>query len=411
MTNNENSIEYENNLSENEVSATVIEEIDVTSEMQSDPTRKDNMFISVHAIEDHIVSSMVNGDNLNDFSQTLFKQSQTAKNTRNYNITSQTTEVINLIKSLLEDYLEESENFEKSFNHFSEKTAARLNSAQQKSESKNPNMQKPSDGALTIIFNPDISELHHSIKLLISKIDIKEYLERQNAKYEKGFPIENKTQKSCLINLTISANLDPEKIDEPYFLELNVPNQSHKTICTINSIVITDTNSKISAFWTNDFLELKEERTDLNNTNTAFDSIKSFLSRKLKKFPNDYTVIHNNLIGYFERTSSYKHEEMISSVIGDYAPKDTNLKIVELAQELGELPSKKKFDTHFDIEKKDIEKKFSRDIQVNDSIVLKTKSHIRDINNTIIATKIDDEKVLVIKKVSDDAYNAFKKEE
>lgn len=414
MNNNEELTILENNITETETAATVIEDSDTIDiqEIIDQPYEEKNMFISVHAIEDHIISKMTNGDNLNDFSQTLFKQSQTAKNTRTYIMTSTTTEVINLTKSLLEDYLSEKEDFEKSFNQFSEKAAARLNNAQQKSELKNLNMQKPSDGALTIIFNPEISNSIHNVKLLISKIDIKEYLERQSGKYEKGLPIENKTQKSCLINLTISKIPYSVKIDEPFYLELNIPNEENdKIICIINSIVITDTNSKISTFWTDGFLELKEERTDLNNTNTAFDSIKSFLSKKLKKYPHDYTVIHNNLIGYFERTSSYKNEEMITSVIGDYTPKDQNLKIAELTQELTELPSKKKFDTHFNIDKKDIEKKFSRDIQVNDSIVLKTKSHIRDISNTIIATIVDDEKVLIIKKVSDDAYNAFKKED
>lgn len=347
------------------------------------------LFISVHAIENHKVADMnMESENLIEFSSSLYYQAEHAKNTKSFTFNSLSTEVISEILKLCKQYLKDEEVFNQDFRISANIISERLNQVQIQSEQRNSTMRPPSDGALTINFSPVITEVSKDFKVLISKIDIKEYLERQHAIYEKGFPIENKTQKSCMIDLSIVND------DE----------------VTINSVLVSDSNSTIAAFWTEFFLEITAIRSNLKNTGDAFDSIKIVLNRSVKnQSPTDYTFLNNNLIGYFQRETDYKHEEMLAQVIGDYKPVNKEFDIKGLKITLEKLPSKMKFDTHFTIDNTEIKKKFSRDINISDSIILKTKSHIDDIKKTIIAA-IDDseEKILIIKNISDEAYDAFK---
>lgn len=162
-------------------------------------------------------------------------------------------------------------------------------------------------------------------KYLIAKVEHKNFVEEEELLVKGGFdPEENKIWKTCIF---ICDEDDGKYVVDEARIFLN------------NSAV----------YWTRDFLELEEMRSDEMNTKDAWRGIEAILSNKLKKnATSDYFVLRSSVISYLRRPNMINYPQMIEDIFGDFVPRDaTEEKINEIKKALHKLPEDKKFDTSF----------------------------------------------------------------
>jgi hypothetical protein len=319
------------------------------------------------------------------FTNKLFIQDSAATNKRGFKFARESSEVAQILKGIISET--ESESFNAIFEAKTDLLAEKLLDAQIKRAERSPGINPPKKGSLVVIY----LKSDNNIKILISKIDQAIFLNLEDAQYKSGLPEEKATQKSCSISY--------KKNGDEYLLE---------------EIIVSDTKAKISSFWYEDFLDLKELTSDESNTSKAFTAIENVLSTYVKKKSSkDFTDLRNNLVGYFQTKPSFKFEDMVEYVIGEYTPDNQEISISTLKEKINKLPEKMDFDTSFNIVVSQIKARFKRTYKVSDKIELRTSDYIEDLKNVIIA-KEDHEyggKILVIRDIDEKLYNTFKVEE
>lgn len=318
------------------------------------------------------------------FTSKVFIQELKAPNKRSFRFASETTELANIVKSIIVN--SDKSNFSSIFESNVHQLAKRLLRAQEKSAANHPGINPPKEGSLVVIY----LKKEDKFDILISKIDQAIILDLEDSLYKSGLPEEHATQKSCSISY--------ELVGDEY--------QQTK-------IEVSDSSPKIATFWVEDFLELDELNTNESNTRNAFNAIDNVLSQYVKKkSKRDYEELRNNLVGYFQRKGSFKFDDMIENVIGEYCPDNEKIVIDDLKNRLNELPKKKDFDTSFNIIVSEIKARFKRSYKVSDKIELRTSDYIEDLKNVILAKEDEyGERVLVIKNIDDKLYDTFKIDE
>jgi hypothetical protein len=228
-------------------------------------------------------------------------------------------------------------------------------------------------------------EYQDELYFLISKVEHESFLNTEDLVRQIGLPYDKKALKTCLIKFTFDDDID--------------------------SIIVSDTNVRISQYWVKDFLELKEKNSNEKNTSTAFNAVDMILSRQIKgKSPSDYTMLRNTLIGYFRTQEEFAFEQMVSSVFGEYQPEKPDLvDMSKIKEEVNKLPDKLGFDKRFTIVGKEISARIKNVVKISDKIELNLKDHIEQLKNVIKSdTTPDGQKVIIIKTENDKAYEMFK---
>ncbi|MCM2983890.1 hypothetical protein M3599_23640 [Niallia circulans] len=354
--------------------------------MQATETKQ--QYVAVYHIDNSINSVTKANINTNDFQLYINKvciEDLNAKNKRSFNYKRETTELSQIIRILLSSINDS--NFLSIFDGKVHTLAERLLDSQDKVFQKRPGINPPKKGSIAVV----CIKTEEYINFLISKIDSENYINVVDSKYEAGLPEENATQKTCSISYKIE--------DSEYQLI---------------EILVSDSNSTISNFWYDDFLELIELKSDQRNTTKAYNTIDKVLSSYVKKkSENDYTHLRNTLTGYFSTRPSFVMEDMIEYVIGSYAPETSEIDINVLKDKIRSLPDKKDFDSAFNIDKSVIKSRFKQTYKISEKMELRTNDYIDELRKTVIA-KIDDklgDKVLIIKNIDDKLYEKFKERE
>lgn len=168
-------------------------------------------------------------------------------------------------------------------------------------------------------------QLEEETAIIFTKVEHESYLSTKRFITEKGVPIEKGNLRTCIIKF----NIDDD----------------------VTEIIITDSNSTLSTYWYNDFLELKELNSSEKNTKIAFKSIDMALKGSLlKKSPSDYTFLRNLTTGYFRSHPSFNFDEFVEESIAHYSPiEPEKVDIDKVTAKIRQLPEKKKFDTKFDV--------------------------------------------------------------
>lgn len=323
-------------------------------------------------------------EDIEKYTSKLLFQSLAAKNKRSYEFKRETSEIALVFDRLLNKI--DDENFEATFEQECEIIAARLLDSQKKYRERYPGIKPPKKGSLVVNF----LKRDEKIDFLISKIDERTFLDLVDSKYTVGLPEENATQKSCIISFNL--------IEGQYIQ---------------SDIVVTDSQVKISTFWAEEFLELKELKDNERNTKHSFNSIEQIISRNIKsKSKADYVELRNNLVGYYRTNTSFRFDDMINYVIGSYVPEDSTINIDNIRKKIEELPEKKNFDTAFDISVGVIKARFKKTYKVSDKIELRTSDYIDNLKEIIVAKENElGEKILEIKNISEEVYESFKEKE
>jgi hypothetical protein len=298
---------------------------------------------------------------------------------------NETAPVISALQRLaVESITEELESFKTVFYSETKLIAERLVQIQRKVTERSPSINSPKKGSLVIVVSHQGDEIH----ILLSKIDQEIYLDLDDYEYTLGLPKENSTQKTCNITYKISDD------------ELEV-----------KDIFVSDSNSKIATFWYKDFLELEEMHDDAKNTKYAFRQINTFIRSKVKKkAPNYYTIMRNNLTGYFATNQAFKIEDLAEYVVGDIPLEDSNIDVVSLKRDLIKLPAKKRFDSSFNIRKDAIENRLlKKTYKINDKIELRTFGFLGNLKDTIIAREDKfGNNILEIRNIDQETFESFK---
>lgn len=219
------------------------------------------------------------------------------------------------------------------------------------------------------------------ILYLIAKVEHDAYIDTTDLIRHIGLPEENQALKTCLIKLT----------DD----------------CEIESVIVNDTNSVISNYWWNEFLELRKLKTDEHNTKTAFQSIENVLNRKIKETP-DHTILRNSVISYFRNQEQFSYDNMMNNLFIHYTPVSDGLDMDGLNASLAVLPESKGFDRRFTVVKKEITGRIRKTYKIYDKIDLQIKDSIDGIRHIIRSVKDDDgQKYIRIRTDNEAVYRLF----
>ncbi|GIP52911.1 nucleoid-associated protein [Paenibacillus vini] len=340
---------------------------------------RSRVFESLHHIDldnNAIVSKRIDEGDLDEYLVDLIEAIMETPNSRYFKVQSNTTEIIALINGFMEEKSQDE------FIEISEKIANRLLRHEVQAKEKYKNITEIQRGSLiqSLIEFTDNREFF----FLIAKVEHESFLNTIDLVKQIGLPFEKRVLKTCL-------------------LKYNEENE-------ILEIIITDTNNRISTYWWSDFLELEEMNSDEKNTKTAFNAIDLVLTQKLKKqAPSDYTILRNNLIGYFRTQEDFQFDSMVSSVFGNYQSDNiSNEELNEIRRHVTSLPEKKGFDKHFSIIDKEIKARIRKTIQLSDKIELNLKDHISELRHNIRSeVSHNGERQIVIKTENEEAFNLF----
>ncbi len=176
---------------------------------------------------------------------------------------------------------------------------------------------------------------------------------------------------------------------------------------SINEISITDSNSSMTKYWWDDFLELDKFHDDVYNTTTAFNGVDRILSQIKGKHPADHVHLRNATIKGFRTEGDFQFDTFVEDTYRRYTPVDPELNMNELADKINKLPEKLNFDRRFDTVTNEIKARLKSIINLTENIDLLIKQDI-DIDHIITAFKVDNVKYIRIR--TEKGYNTFTKE-
>ncbi len=298
---------------------------------------------------------------------------------REYKTRSKYTEVISAVLQILQR-ADDPETVASGTNSIAKRLLDKEKEAQQRIGMLNTNVQK---GSLIQALLYD--ELTESYSYLLAKVEHGTFVDDIDFSFKTGFSKDKKTiWKSCLINLSAP--------DADMF----------------SSKIYSNTEAK---FWSNDFLEFDEMKSDEVNTDRAFRAIEATLNNNFKGMASkDQIVLRNAFVTYFKTQDYIDYPEMIASIFDNYSPIDVNIaKIQSVKDKLLELPEKKGFDHQFSPVAKVINARIKKIYEVNFGIQLRITDAIEDLPNTIVAYQDrEGTRFLKIKTNNDDTFNRFK---
>lgn len=194
--------------------------------------------------------------------------------------------------------------------------------------------------------------------IVISKVDHHAFLDEADLKKHIGMPYEKRVLKACLVPIAKDG--------------------------TFGEVSLYDTNLKIAEYWWKDFLELVEERSDEQNTQTAFYSLEHLLVNQVKpKSKADYIYLRNDLVGYFRTHSSFNHTDLTDAVFGNYLPSVATIDPAKLKAKAIQLPQQKNFDQQFNIENKVIKARYRNVIELRDNLELLMKADVPNLASVV----------------------------
>jgi hypothetical protein len=215
--------------------------------------------------------------------------------------------------------------------------------------------------------------------VLLAKVDLSEFLRRENFRSDRGIDMKHRLLKFCVIECSDKAE--------------------------IIAVHVGDTNSTIAAYWWKDFLELTEKRTDSSNTKTAFAMFDNFLAKSLRKdYPRDYPVLFNEVLRRFKRNQSFKFSKFLDDVFDGYRPVHANLNLTELKRRAKDMLDKNKFDANFTILPSEVEKRFKKTYTLTPQIELTVDGEVMPGQISALALE-DGTKGVFVK--SDTGYEQF----
>jgi len=248
-----------------------------------------------------------------------------------------------------------------------ETLANRLLRHEIQTEKRYPNINQITRGS----FLQFIYEENGTVSYLGVKVEHQSFLDEADLIKKFGLADDRKLYKACQVNF--DANGIP--------IEFSV----------------FDTNGLPAAYWWREFLELAVVRDDTENTKTAIEAVLKVLGTIKRKHPSDHTVLRNATIAPFKQQGPMNYVDFINRLFGSYTPMETEaiVLISSLLPRLHELPSKKKFDTQFNLIPEAVPYRQTKYI-LSPEISLTIKDGIENLSTKIWAEKTADGREVVV---------------
>lgn len=241
-------------------------------------------------------------------------------------------------------------------------------------------------------------EFNHEKYIAIVKIHYIDFYEEATFEENRGLPKKDVILKTCI------TKIENDSTEEQFLLSDSTKKQGEGS----------------AKFWWNDFLELKEIRSDKENTKESYEQIEQILKKEFyTNNREDFWYLKNNLIAYYRLSEQFSFTSMIDSTIGDFNLKLLNEKNDDEKETFkASLKSKfqntcfdsrgnRRFDTEFTIDKKEINARVKTKITLMPNVDLNLLGEIEDFQTKIIPS-IDDQNRKYLKIYSDEGYDKFK---
>ncbi|MCT4138599.1 nucleoid-associated protein [Elizabethkingia anophelis] len=196
-------------------------------------------------------------------------------------------------------------------------------------------------------------------KIIICKVEHDEILDEKDFDVARGLNIKKKFFKAILV-----------VFDEQKEIKF--------------TFVFDKNNSK---YWWSEFLELQQKYTDADNTEKSLNAIDVVLKKEKTKYYPDYVILKNSVVGYYHNNMDINYYDILDTVIKDYDPIDPEFPKEKIIDKLINLPTKKGFDSQFQVDKKSIKKKIIQRIKLGPSLFLSIDDFVDNLRNIIQPTK------------------------
>lgn len=339
---------------------------------------------------ENIINVPIEGEDAVEFIDNVINETLTNDSTKKYLKKSDTTEIISLVKRMIDNDLDDSRAYnsdesavavESLDDDTTQRIAERLMEseieAQSSIEATGIRLKKGS--LIQALINED-----DNYRYVLIKIEHSSYLDIKNLSKNIGLPLEEKILKSCVIDY--DENND------------------------IRDINLYDSSRKIANYWWNGLLELKPANKDDINTKNAFHRIHKLINKEVAKFSQpDATMLINRSKGYFDSKTHFDIDDYINTVIEEYSPKESirfNNKKDELKRNIKNLATRY-FDGQFSIDIDVINKIKPNKYKIDDNIYLTLNGGIETLKDKITSEKEDEKWILKISDVPKDIGEKF----
>ena len=221
-------------------------------------------------------------------------------------------------------------------------------------------------------------------KYVVAKVEHSEWYDGETLEKNFGFPGQNKrVWKSAVIGL--------DAVDGAVIFT------------TIKAYI--NTNAK---YWTADFLEVQEAKTDAVNTKAVLHAIDRVLKPVKEKSPQDYYNLRNTVVHELQSEQTINYPEMVNNLLGSYQPASEEVDVQGMRQKLLEASG---FDTQFHTDPKAIKGPGKVKIIISPSIDVLVKEGIPNWREGfLVHEKADGRTFLMIRCDDQRTLNSFPKD-
>ncbi len=309
----------------------------------------------------------------------IIKETIENTNSRNFITKDDRTQAISIVNGFIEELKEKSIIESKGIDTNTYKIARRLGEKEKEVDDQISRMNNHVKKGSLI---QALVKKDEALIYILAKVEYMEFLDRNEADFRVGLPVEKKILKTCLIYY-----------DDSYEIE---------------KIHIYDSTGSIADYWSNGLMELEEASSDTVNTLDSFKAIDKVLGREIKSsYPSDYTLIRNSLISYYNQNENFVFSDMLQKVFKNYQPNDEKLIMDNLCDKIDKLPETKKFERNFSIVPKVIRARKKRVIKITDDIDLILKDSNDDLKGIIKGIRDGNGEYYLKIRVNPGIYNDF----
>jgi hypothetical protein len=335
----------------------------------------ETQFVTLHHIdiEKDKVSSSDNKEIREDFSKyirEIIEKTIEGKNTREFNVVSLTKEVLSQVLLLKnEDYDNTS---------ITDTIANRLLETEKEAQESYKQLKGTKRGSLIQSY----MSYYDTKVYLLAKVEHSAFIDELDYEKHIGLPYEKTVLKTCVIRFDEQDNIE--------------------------KILLSDTSAKIAKYWWHDFLELKKERSDEENTDKAYRAMENLLVTYVRKkdASRDYQIMRNQLIGYFKTMEGFNVQGVIEGVF-NYEPISEAVDMKSLREKVYKLPETKKFDAVFDIEPSAVNARIKDVISITTSIDLTIKDYLHKMDDIIDTEVVGNKRFIKIKVENKETFDRF----
>lgn len=222
-------------------------------------------------------------------------------------------------------------------------------------------------------------------KYVVAKVEHSEWYDGETLEKNFGFPGQNKrVWKSAVIGL----------------------NAVDGAVKFTNITAYINTNAK---YWTADFLEVQEAKTDAVNTRAVLRTVERVLKPVKEIAPQDYYNLRNTVVHELQSEQTINYPEMINNLLGSYQPASKDVDVKRMRERLLKASG---FDTQFNTNPKAIDKQSKVKLSVSPSIDVLVKEGIPNWREDFfIHEKADGRTFLMIRCDDQRTLNSFPKDE